>query len=405
MAELQFDDFTFTEDPADNSRLRVSFLNIFYFPLLKKDLVKIGDFSLDKKDTHKIIFPNESPLRAERKFNRLLPNGFAQLRSGLNNNPVLYIHRNSGIPLIGNLAFGIVDRGTNMVEVKPVTGCNLNCTFCSVDEGISTRKRRDIVIEKDYLVDALRELLDYKGDVKIDVYINTHGEPALYADLEGLIKGIRQLPQVAKIALITNGTMLNERHIDAFIAAGLTQLDLSINALSHEKAKELAGTNAYNIEHIKRIARYAAPKLHLVLAPVWLQGINDEEIERIINFAKEIGAAIGIQNFLQYAFGRNPTKELPMKDFFKKLQELGKKYAVELVRRDHTVFSTREYPKPFKRGDIVSATIVAKGRIGQERLAVSHGRAIAVNGTSKDSGIVRVKIVRDKNNIFVGTAL
>ncbi|MBI5398971.1 radical SAM protein [Candidatus Woesearchaeota archaeon] len=405
MAELRFDDFAFAEDSADHALLRVRFLDIFYFPLLKEDLAKIGDFSLDEQDAHKILFPYESQARAERKFKMLLPKGFVQLRSGLNQNPTLYVHSNSGIPLIGSLAFGIVDRGTNIVEVKPITGCNLNCTFCSVDEGSSTRKKTDIVVEKDYLIDELRKLLEYKGDVKIDVYINTHGEPTLYADLEGLIAGIRRLPQVAKIALITNGTMLNEPRINAFIAAGLTQLDLSINALSHEKAKELAGTNVYNIEHIKRIARYAASKLHLILAPVWLQGINDNEIEKIIAFAKEIGATVGIQNFLNYAPGRNPTKELPMEDFFKKLQELGKKYAVELVRRDHTVFSTREYPKPFKRGDCVSAIIVARGRIGQERLAVAEGRVIAVNGTNKDAGTVRVKIVRDKNNIFIGTAL
>lgn len=405
MADLQFDDFQFGEDPQDSAQLRVRFLDIFYFPLVKEDLAKIGDFHLNPKDNHEIIFPHESLARVERKFNLLLSNAFKQLRSGLNHNPVLYVHRNSGIPLIGSLAFGIVDRGTNMVEVKPITGCNINCTFCSVDEGLSTRKKSDIVVEKDYLVSELQKLLDYKGDVKIDVYINTHGEPTLYADLAGLIAGIRSLRQAETIALITNGTMLTEEKIDTFISAGLTQLDLSINAIDEHKAKELAGTNAYNIEHIKRIARYAAPKLHLILAPVWLQGINDEEIEKIILAAKEIGASVGIQNFLRYSFGRNPSKELSMDQFYYKLQQLEKKHDIQLIRKNHTIFSTKEYPKPFQRGDSITAAIFARGRIGEERLAAAQGRVIAVNGTHKDSGNVRVKIVRDKNNIFVGTAV
>ncbi|MFP3179020.1 MAG: radical SAM protein, partial [Thermocladium sp.] len=34
-------------------------------------------------------------------------------------------------PLVGSLAFGIIDRGTNVIEVRPTSICSLSCIFCS----------------------------------------------------------------------------------------------------------------------------------------------------------------------------------------------------------------------------------------------------------------------------------
>jgi uncharacterized Fe-S cluster-containing radical SAM superfamily enzyme len=39
------------------------------------------------------------------------------------------------IPLVGHIAFGVIDRGTNIIQVRPTSLCNLNCIFCSVDAG------------------------------------------------------------------------------------------------------------------------------------------------------------------------------------------------------------------------------------------------------------------------------
>jgi hypothetical protein len=403
MAELEFEDFQFSEEPKDTEKIRVKFMKLFYFHLARADLEKIGKFTLDKKNPHKLIFSELSESRARGKFNTLLPKAFNQLKSGLNDNPVLYVHRNSGIPLIGNLSFGIVDRGTNMIEVKPVTGCNLNCVFCSVDEGKTSRKIKEIVVEKDYLVEELAKLLDYKGDVQIDVYINTHGESTLYADLKGLVKDISALQQVKNTALITNATMLSPKDIDELVEAGLTQLHVSLNSLDASHAKKLAGVDSYDVERVKKTVEYALKKMKVTLAPVWLQGMNDHDVEEIIQYAKKIGAKVGIQNFLRYSFGRNPVKELPMEEFFEKLTALEKKYGIDLMMKDHTISETKEYPKPFQKGEVVKARIFSHGRMRGEVLAEANGRVIAVNGSAKDKGTIRVKIVRDKNNIFVGT--
>ena len=39
------------------------------------------------------------------------------------------------MPLVGHVAFGIIDRGTNLLQIRPTSLCPLSCIFCSVDAG------------------------------------------------------------------------------------------------------------------------------------------------------------------------------------------------------------------------------------------------------------------------------
>ena len=153
MAVLAFENFTFEEFP-DN--VRFWFLKHFYFDIPKSDIESISDFNISDDKEH-IEFFDISEKSAENKLFRFIEFGLNNLYNSINNsnNKTIYVHRDSGIPLIGSRIFGIVDRGSNMLEVKPMTSCNINCIFCSVDEGISSKKVVDFVVEKDYLVSEI----------------------------------------------------------------------------------------------------------------------------------------------------------------------------------------------------------------------------------------------------------
>ena len=45
------------------------------------------------------------------------------------------------IPLFGCIAFGIIDRGTNVLQVRPISECPLACIFCSTDAGPYSHQR------------------------------------------------------------------------------------------------------------------------------------------------------------------------------------------------------------------------------------------------------------------------
>ena len=280
-----------------------------------------------------------------------------------------------------------------------------------MDEGPLSRRKADFIVEKDYLVEELKKLIDYKQEDYIDAHINAQGEPTLYADMVDLVADIAKIPQVKCISIDTNGTLLNKQLIDDLAAAGLTRINLSLNALDQEIADKMAGF-PYNLKKVMALAEYIPKKMDLILVPVWLPGYNDNELIKLAKFAQEIGAgkncpAIGIQNFLPYNFGRNPVKAVEMDVFYKKLQDLEQKHGINLINKEYmfNIKECKELPKPFKKGDIVKAELVCHGRLKNEMLAITQNRLISVPYCYKQEGSVKLKIKRTKHNIFLGELL
>ena len=71
-----------------------------------------------------------------------------------------------------------------------------------------------------------------------------------------------------------------------------------------------------------------------------------------------------------------------------------------LSEKDFNIVKTKELDKPFKKGDIVKASVISRGRLPDEKLVVSRGRIISVPNCKSDK--VKVRITRIKHNIFVG---
>ena len=406
MAELVFKDLRFEKE---KDKVKVNFLKLFYFYLEESSLKKIAPFELSANSIKFEDVPEES---ARRKFQFLLFNSFKHLKNRLNNKTTIYIHQSSGIPLIGSNYFGLIDRGTNIIEVKPITSCNISCIFCSVDEGPYSRRKFDFVVEKDYIVSEFKKIAEFKQSSNIDAHINAQGEPMLYADMVELVKGIMSIKGVKTSSIDTNGTLLSRQLVDELAEAGLTRINLSLNALDREKAQKLAGY-PYNLGKVLEIARYIPTRMDLIIAPVWMPGYNDGELPKLAEFAEEIGAvkncpAIGIQNMLNYRFGRNPTEAAPMESFYKKMRELEQEHNVRLIF-DKTAFEVEELPelpKPFKKGQLIEAEVVLPGRIGSEKLVVAKDRLISVPDCHKEIGSrVKLRIKRTKHNIFLGELL
>jgi hypothetical protein len=394
MAELNFEDLSFEEE---KDKIKVLFLKLFYFHINKQDLDKIGNFEIKK---HIIEFKNIAQKRAERKFHQLLEKGFKELKNTLNNKPTIYIHKNSNMPLMGNVSFGLVDRGTNIIEIKPITSCNLSCIYCSVDEG---RRPVDFVIEKDYLVDELKKLVKVKNIDNIEAHIASQGEPLLYAPLADLINDISGIKKVKTISIDTNGNLLTKEKADRLIKAGLTRFNFSINALDDKLANKIAGAY-YDTKKIKEICTYISSKVDLIITPVMIPGINDKEMPKIIEFAKKLGADIGIQNFLSYKFGKNPVKPITYDEFYAKLKQWQDKYGIKLIKsiEDFNIVEAESPKKPFKKGEIIEAEIVCPGRLKYEKIAVAKERTISIPNCQKDKGKIKLKITRTKHNIFIG---
>jgi uncharacterized Fe-S cluster-containing radical SAM superfamily enzyme len=324
----------------------------------------------------------------------------------------IHITEGSGIPLLGSLYFGIIDRGTSLLQVRPSCGCNLNCPFCSVDAGPESRTRAtSYEVEMEYLAGAVQEVARFKGP-GVEFHIDSPGEPLMYRRLPELVAALKQIREVTAISLQTNGTLLDEKTIAALESAGLDRINLSLHALDPAIAKMLAGVDWFDISKIIESARAVAGSgIDLLIAPVYIPGINDTEIPKLIRFAQQIGAGkrfppLGIQKFEHYRYGRSPkgVKAQSWWQFYNRSiagweKESGLRLRLDPIRDFGTV--RRPFiPLAFERGEKVSVEIRAPGWIRGEMLGVARNRVVSVYKCGKPSGNIRVKIVSTKHNIY-----
>ncbi|RLF11956.1 MAG: radical SAM protein [Thermoprotei archaeon] len=317
-------------------------------------------------------------------------------------------------PLIGCIAFGLIDRGTNLIQVRPSSSCPLSCIFCSTDAGPRSRLRQvEYLVDVDHLIKWFKHLASLKKCKSLEAHIDTVGDPLTYRNLPELVHRLSEIPRVSVISLQTHGTLLSHKLISDLEAAGLSRINLSIDALDPELAKRLAGSPNYNLNHVLEMAKaIAQSKIDLLIAPVWVPGYNDLEIPKIVEYALSIGAGkrwppLGIQKFNVHKYGRKPRGVKPMTwfKFYRELRRLEATFNIKLVLSPKDFGIERDFKLPlrFRRGDKVKVQVVGCGWLKGEKLGVALDRVITiVNAHDVPVGSrLSVRILSCKDNIYV----
>jgi len=323
----------------------------------------------------------------------------------------------SSIPLVGCIAFGLIDRGTNLIQVRPISTCPLSCIFCSTNAGPKSRIRQtEYIVPLDYLVEEFEKITAFKGKRKIEAHIDTVGDPITYPYIAELVSRISQIEGVEVVSLQTHGSILNEKMLDRLSAAGLTRINLSVDALDPELARKLADTEWYDVKKVIQLMEYITSNtsIDLLLAPVWIPKINDAEIPKIIELAKKVGAGkrfppLGIQRYEIHKHGRKVkgVRAHSWKYFYARLREWEKEFGVKLVLRpeDFGIHKRRMLPIPYRKYETVKVRVVGPGWLRREKLAVTLNGDRTVTLVNAEEIPVEAKlkarIVANKHNIFV----
>ncbi|TKJ22467.1 MAG: molybdenum cofactor biosynthesis protein MoaA [Promethearchaeota archaeon Loki_b32] len=290
---------------------------------------------------------------------------------------IINVDEKSKIPLYGVDFIGVIDRGTNVIEVKPITLCNLKCKYCFVSAGSYDT---DFIVDPNYLLKKIRNMVEIKGHHKIEIHFAPYGEILLYPGLFDLIKELWNIKGIEIISLQTNGLLLNEDVIKQLEETKVTRINISLNSLNQEKANFLCNCENYNIEKLlNNILLLLSTQIDVLIAPVWFPGENDDDIEEIIKYVlklrnkgfSEKKIQIGIQKYLIYKTGRKLKKIRPKGwDFFyKQLSMLEKKFKIKLklgpqdfgIHKRKVVASLN-----LQKNDRIKLTIISKGRWKRE---------------------------------------
>jgi len=308
-----------------------------------------------------------------------------------------------------------------VIQVRPTSLCVLSCVFCSTNAGPKSKIRQtEYTVPLDYLIEEMDKIVEYKGRHGIEAHIDTVGDPFTYPHLAELVHQLNQIKGVETVSLQTHGALFNEKILDELSSAGLTRINLSIDALNPELARRLTDTDWYDVTRVMKLAEYIVEntRIDLLVAPVWVPGWNDEEIPKIIRWTIDLGAGkrfppLGIQKYEVHKHGRKPKgmRYVSWRDFRRKLEEWENLFQTKLRlnREDFGIHKRQMLPIPYRRFETIRVKTVAPGWLKHEKLAVApnNDRAITlVNAEHIPIGSkIKARILTNKHNIYLAEPL
>ncbi|MFZ4607096.1 MAG: GTP 3',8-cyclase MoaA [Caulobacter sp.] len=112
--------------------------------------------------------------------------------------------------------------------------CNFRCTYCLPDGYQKTASRPFLTVPE---IGRLAAVFAALGVGKVRL---TGGEPSVRRDLGEIIRRVSATPGIDKVAVTTNGWNLAGQ-IDDWSAAGLTNLNVSVDSLDPERFHQITG--------------------------------------------------------------------------------------------------------------------------------------------------------------------
>lgn len=331
------------------------------------------------------------------------------------------IYRVEGsVPSIGYIAFGVIDRGTNVIQVRPTTICPQACIFCSVDAGlVSSNRWAEYIVDPGIIIKGVKQVASVK-ECGIEALIDTIGDPLTYPWLVELVRELKKERYIRSVAIETHGLLFSKRLVDQLNEAGLSRVNLSLETLNQEKARYLYGTSAYDLRRVIETAEYIAKEtnidLHVTI--LWLPGINDNDLLDVINWAYKIGAGkkwppVTVQKYVRHKYGRRlRIREVSWTEFWRFIDKLESQLGRRLkwTMDEWGMHYTKRYPTIMKPGDIVKVRVLGRGWLKGEYVGLFRDDALVSLTASRRIRInigrnYLVRISRSKDSIYIGEVI
>jgi cyclic pyranopterin phosphate synthase len=166
-----------------------------------------------------------------------------------------------------------------------------------------------------------------EGITKIRI---TGGEPTLREDLDKFIAMIYNYRPDIDIAMTTNGFLLSEC-AESLAKAGLKRINISLDSLRSETAKQIAGGKDVLYRVLKGIDAALKVGFKVKLNTVPLKGVNDDELLDIMEYAKERGAMLRFIEFMENTHAAKSAVGLSSDEI---LSIIGQKYEFEEIQKE-----------------------------------------------------------------------
>ena len=218
------------------------------------------------------------------------------------------------------------NRVIDYIRVSVTSRCNFRCLYCMPNTPFDLEPRENLLSYEE-LFQFLKVAID-EGVKKVRI---TGGEPLLRRDLDRFIKMLRDYSPELEIALTTNGYYLAEQG-ERLKKAGLDRVNISLDSLKPEVAARIAQREVLDrvLAGIETAIRLGfGVKLNSVI----MRGINDDEVEELLEFGRRKGVPIRFIEFMENQKAYPGLKGVPAEEI---LERLSKRYKFTELERDNS---------------------------------------------------------------------
>jgi cyclic pyranopterin phosphate synthase len=177
------------------------------------------------------------------------------------------------------------------LRVSVTDRCNMRCTYCMPEEGMSWLDRRDLLtFEEISRVVGVCTRLGVTG-VRL-----TGGEPTVRAHLPLLVGMLARLEPRPELAMTTNGATLRLT-IDDLVAGGLDRINISCDSLRRDRFATMTRRDLLPgvLDGIAAARDHGLPtKVNCVV----VRGVNDDEIEDFARWGRSEGVTVRFIEFM-----------------------------------------------------------------------------------------------------------
>lgn len=167
-------------------------------------------------------------------------------------------------------------REINYLRVSVTDACDLRCRYCMPG---------DAVHEEPLRREELLALIAAVVDCGIETVRFTGGEPLARPDLPELIRSVRAMEGVRRVAMTTNATLLASR-LPKLLEAGLESVNISLDSLQRDTYRTITGRDrlASALEGLDAAVESGLEtKVNVVPQP----GYNDGELAQLALLARD----------------------------------------------------------------------------------------------------------------------
>lgn len=189
-------------------------------------------------------------------------------------------------------------REIDYIRISVTDRCNLRCTYCMPQEGITQVKHEEVLSYAEII--RLCRIFASLGITKIKL---TGGEPLIRKELSALIRGIKEIPGIRNVTLTTNGVLLKEQMQELY-DAGIDAVTVSLDTMDAEMFREITRRDQFQnvIEGIREGLKY--PDIRSKINCVPIAGVNDNQWVKLAEFARNYPIDVRFIEMMPIGLGR-----------------------------------------------------------------------------------------------------